>query len=233
MPMPLIFLNGALSSSNFVRNVPSGKGMTMRSKVHSVSITLLIACYRITWTLLACPMLRWIMAVWICNSCKSFWTVPNICMYFYSNWVHSFVVVLWTLSVISPKSPSMRTIVSTCAWFSYFCFFLGPEVVFLARFFNLKGVLFLSSLPLSFSDCSYSSVRCEVDVSNSTMSSFATHTLSIASLAANSFFFWSANSPATTCASSFHFLCSYCLCGRDFFAFAHTYTKICGFSPLF
>jgi len=102
IPMPLIFLSWAFSYFDSTRNVPCGKGMNLRSRVHSVSITLNLTCFRFAWTPLTCPTLAWILSVWICNSHISFWMIPSIYMYFSSNLVHNSIIVS---SMVSSKSP--------------------------------------------------------------------------------------------------------------------------------
>ena len=47
---------------------------------------------------------------------------------------------------------------SACACLSNFCFFISPVVVSFCHFDSLKGVLYLSPLPPSGSNCSCSSI---------------------------------------------------------------------------
>lgn len=55
--------------------------------------------------------------------------LPNVSMYCCLKCCHKSVVLSHTLSPISSKSPSMRTIGSACTCLSNFFFFLGPIVL--------------------------------------------------------------------------------------------------------
>lgn len=200
------------SSSHFTCTNPSGKGMNLRSRVRSSSNTVLLPCARLTCTSLAFPTLFWIRRAWICSSRRSFWTLPSVYIYCCSNCYHNYVVISLTLSLISSRSPSLRTIGSMCICLSDLCLFRGPTVISILHFFNVNGVLFSSPLPPRCFDYSFSFVRWEVDFSNYSMPAHSASTRSFTmryfsgtDLVAASFFFCSARAHIAFWAASFHF----------------------------
>lgn len=212
MLIPLIMLSRAWSSSVSAWTNPSSKGMTLRSRVLSISNSFSHPWARLTCTLPAFPTLTWNLPVWISSSCISFWTLPRICMYYCSNCCHSFVVVSLTLSAICSRSLSMRIIGSMRACLFDLWFFLGLAIICVIRFFNVKEVLCSSPLSPPCSDSSYSSVCWKPDSLTSFMSmhsvlvrSFTVCSFSIASFTVASFFLCSTNARDDACSTSFRF----------------------------
>lgn len=137
----------------------------------------------------------------------------NICIYYCSNYCNNSVVV----SLISSRSPSVRTIRSMCVFLFDLCFLHYPIVCSCPCLFNVKGVLFSSPPPPSYPEISCSSVCCEAYPSTYSMfrcsfstCSFALHSFSVcscstATLAATSFFLFSVNAHVAFWASSLCF----------------------------
>jgi len=124
-PMFLIVLSIIRSSIDSVRRDPLGNGIVLKSRVLSSSVAWLVPGIRLTCSMLPCRMPIFILLVWICTSHRSFWMIRNICMYCFSNYFSTYVVVSLTLSPITSRSLSVNTMGSTYVLSNLF-FFRDP-----------------------------------------------------------------------------------------------------------
>jgi len=131
------------------------------------------------------------------------------------------MVVSLTLLPISSRSTSVTAIRSMSIFLSDLWFFLGPTIVSLLHFFNVKGVLFCSPPPPSCSDYSCLSICWEVNslppsVSMCSISacSFIACSFYIVGLVVASLLFCSSRTHVTFCDASLQ-LCELIDCATE------------------
>lgn len=137
--------------------------------------------------------------------------LPKNCIYFYSNCCSTSIVVSLILSLISFRSPSIKTMGSPYD-LSNFCFFLAPPCYSLLHLFKIEGVWCPSSPPLPCPKSSSSSFFDDGDLSLccDSISSFSSYSLeacpcSTPDFSVASLFFYSSSVHAAFLDASFLF----------------------------